>query len=157
MSVEITHRTLAPRVVASVRDTIPTYRDEGLLWQRLMSALPAAGARPAEGGTASATFHDPEPVETGPDVEVQLDVAAPFTGSTELACVEVGEQQVACAVLRGPYDGIGEVMEALGRWIPEQGLTFAGPMFTIYVVSPSEDPDPSAWVTEVCVPVAPAG
>src|SRR5665647_3540939 len=30
-------------------------------------------------------------------------------------------------------------------------------MYNIYLVSPHEDPEPSHWVTEVCVPIAPVG
>ncbi|MBO1753399.1 MerR family transcriptional regulator [Actinotalea sp. BY-33] len=153
MSIEITHRTVPARTVASLRDTIPTYADEGLLWQRLMVGLPAAGAVPAEDPRSVAVFHDPDHVEAGPDVEVQLDVVGPFASDGEVACVEVPEQEVAVGVLRGSYDGISEVMEALGRWVPENGYTFAGPMFNVYVVSPQEDHDPSRWVTEVCMPV----
>lgn len=154
MSVSITHRTNPARVTASVRDTIPTYADEGRLWERLMPALFTAGATLAPDARAIAVFHDEDYKESDCDVEVQLDVAAPFAASGDVRCVEVPAQEVAVAVLNGPYDGIGAVMEAVGRWVPENGYRFAGPMFNVYLVSPHEDPEPSHWVTEVCVPVA---
>lgn len=154
MSVSITHRTNPARVTASVRDTIPTYADEGRLWERLMPALFTAGATLAPDARAIAVFHDEDYKESDCDVEVQLDVAAPFATSGDVRCVEVPAQEVAVAVLNGPYDGIGAVMEAVGRWVPENGYRFAGPMFNVYLVSPHEDPEPSHWVTEVCVPVA---
>ena len=157
MSFTITHRTLPARTTASLRGVIPTYADEGLLWQRLMPALFAAGAQVAPDARAVAVFHDEDYRETDCDVEVQLDVVAPFTAADDARCVDVPEQEAAVGVLHGSYDGIGEVMEALGRWVPEHGFRFAGPMFNIYLVSPQEDPDPSHWVTEVCVPVAPLG
>lgn len=156
MSVEITERTLAPRTVAAVRDTIPSYADEGRLWERLMAGMGAAGVAPAPDAWSVATFLDPEYVEEGPDVEVQLDVATPFEDTAEVQCRELPEQRVAVGTLHGSYDGMGEVMEALGGWVPEHGLRIAGPMFNRYVVGPMENPDPAGWVTEVHVPVAQA-
>lgn len=153
---EITRRTLAARTVASVRGTIPGYAAEGMLWQRLMAGLPATGATLAPGGLSVAVFHDEDYAEHDADVEVRIDVVAPFTGTDEVACLELPEAEVAVGTLHGPYDGIGEVMEAIGRWITERGLRVAGPMQNVYVVGPETSHDPSAWVTDVCVPVAPA-
>ncbi|HQY34003.1 MerR family transcriptional regulator [Actinotalea sp.] len=151
---EITRRTLPARTVASVRGTIPSYADEGLLWQRLMAALPAAGAAVAPDAAAVAVFHDEDYVEQDADVEVRLDVVAPFTGTPDVACVEVPAVDVAVGTLHGPYDGIGEVMDAIGGWIAAHGLSVAGPMFNVYVVGPEVSHEPSDWVTDVCVPVA---
>ena len=155
MSVTISHRTTPARIAASVRDVIPSYADEALLWQRLIPAMFGLGAVPAPDARTVAVFHDEDYKESDCDVEVQFDVAAPFAGSGDVRCVEIPEQEVAVGILNGPYDGIGAVMEAVGHWLPENGYRFAGPMYNIYLVSPHEDPEPSHWVTEVCVPVAP--
>jgi len=156
--VEIAVRTLPARLVASLRDTIPTYADEGVLWERLMPALFSAGAALGPDASPVAVFHDEDYREADCDVEVQIGVAAPFDpppGADGVRCVELPAQEVAVGVLRGPYDGVGEVMEAIGRWVAEHGYRFAGPMFDVYRVSPHDDPDPAHWVTEVCQPVAP--
>jgi len=157
MSVTITRRTTPARIAASVRDVIPSYADEALLWQRLMPAMFGLGAVPAPDARTIAVFHDEDYKESDCDVEVQFDVAAPFAASGDVHCVEVPEQEIAVGILNGPYDGIGAVMEAVGHWVPENGYRFAGPMYNIYLVSPHGDPEPSHWVTEVCVPVAPVG
>lgn len=160
MSVTVTHRTEPARTVASLRDVIPGYADEGLLWQRLMPAVFAAGGRPAPDARAVAVFHDEDYRESDCDVEVRIAVETPFdapAGDGGVRCVEVPAQDVAVGVLHGGYEGMGEVMEAVGRWVSEHGYRFAGPMFNVYLVSPQQDPEPAHWVTEVCVPVAPAG
>lgn len=154
MSIEINHRTLPARTVASLRAVIPTYADEGQLWQRLMPAVFSSGTMPAPDARAIAVFHDEDYKESDVDVEIQLPVAAPFADAGDVRCVEVPEQEVATGILNGPYDAIGSVMEAVGSWVPENGYRFAGPMFNIYLVSPQEEQDPAKWVTEVCVPVA---
>lgn len=152
--VEVSLRTFGPRTVASLRDVIPDYRAEGRLWERLMAGLPGVGAVPAADALSVAVFHDDDVVEHDADVEVQLDVAAPFESAGDVRCVEVPEITVACGRLHGPYEGIPVATEAIGRWITENGYRVDGPMFDVYVVSPMEAPDPAGWVTDVCVPVA---
>lgn len=156
MSTTVERRTLPARTVAAVRGTIAEYKDEGCLWERLMAGLPATGAAVAPDGMAVAVFHDDTYVEQDADVEVQLDVAAPFASAGDVRCLDLPATDVAVGVLHGSYEGIGEVLGDLGRWVGEHDLRIAGPMFNIYRVSPSENPDPAAWVTEVCLPVAPA-
>ncbi len=151
---EILIKTLPARTVASVRDVIDQYGEEGRLWQRLMEALPAAGGEVAEGGLAVAVFHDPDYVERGPDVEVQLDVVAPFIETGDVRCLHIPETEVVSGTLHGPYDGVGGVMEEVALWVDEHGYRFAGEMLNIYVVGPESGLDPSEWVTEVCLPVA---
>jgi DNA-binding transcriptional MerR regulator/effector-binding domain-containing protein len=149
-------RTLPARLVASLRDTIPTYADEGLLWQRLRPALLSGGAALAPDACAVAVFHDEDYRESDCDVEVQIGLAAPFApppGADGVRCVELPAQEVAVGVVHGPYEGVGAVMEAVGRWVAEHGYAFAGPMFDVYRVSPQDDPEPAHWVTEVCQPV----
>jgi len=153
---EITRRTLPVRTVASTRGVIPTYADEGLLWQRLMAGLPATGATVAPDALSVAVFHDEDYVENDADVEVRLDVVAPFAGTEDVVCLEVAAVDVAVGTLHGSYDGIGEVMDAIGRWIVAHGMTVAGPMFNVYVVGPDAAHAPADWVTEVCVPVTAA-
>jgi DNA-binding transcriptional MerR regulator len=160
MSVTVTHRTDPARTVASLLGVIPTYADEARLWERLMPALFQAGAQLAPDARAVAVFHDEDYRETDCDVEVRLEVVSPFTPPDDadgVRCVDLPAQDVAVGVLHGSYERVGEVMEAVGRWVPEHGYRFAGPMFNVYLVSPHEDPEPAHWVTEVCIPVAPVG
>ncbi|MCV2393154.1 MerR family transcriptional regulator [Actinotalea sp. M2MS4P-6] len=155
-TVPVTRTTIPARTVASVRGTIPTYADERLLWERL-AGMQEAGAQPAPDALSVAVFHDDGYVDENPDVEVQLTVTAPFADTGDVRCREVPATDVALATLHGSYDGISEVMTALGSWIAEQGLRICGPMFDVYRVSPASGLPPEQWVTDVCVPVADSG
>ena len=156
MTIEITHKTLPARTIASLRATIPAYNQEGLLWQRLGAGLEAAGARVAPDPLPITVFHDEGFVEVDPDVEVQLGVVEPFRDTDGVRFLEAPAQEIASATLRGSYDGVSAVLEGIGRWAGANGYRFAGPMFNIYVVGPATEPDPANWVTEVCAPVAKA-
>lgn len=153
MSIDVRRTTVPAMSVATLRDTLPTYADEGLLWQRLGPALGAAGAVPAPGGVAGATFHDEGFQEQDVDVEIWVEVASPFTDTNGLRFVEAPARDVVTATFTGAYDQVSEVTATLGAWIAEQDLDLAGPMFDIYRVGPGTEPDPTRWVTEVCQPV----
>ena len=151
---EIEVRTLPPRIVASVRDVIPHFSDEGLLWERLMAGLAGVGATIAHGTPSFSVFHDHDPKEPGVDVEVQITVTKSFPGSDEVRCVNVPLTEVALGTLYGPYDRIGHVVEEVARWVETHDYRFAGEMTNIYVVGPESGRAPADWVTEVCLPVA---
>lgn len=137
---------------ASLRGTLPTYSDEGQLWQDLMPLAARSGAHFAQDGISGATFHDPEYRESDVDVEVWIQVAAPFAPVAPLSCRNVPTQEVVTATLVGDYSQMPAVTGALGAYIAEHQLR-TGPMFNIYRVSPAQNPDPSSWVTDVCFPI----
>ncbi|MCD7097367.1 MerR family transcriptional regulator [Stenotrophomonas sp. MMGLT7] len=149
-------QTLLPAMtVAALRHTVATYASEGELWQRLMPLVARSGAEPAAAGMAGATFHDEEYREADVDVEVWLQVAAPFAAAAPLQCRSLAQQRVVTATLAGGYERMGQATAAIGTYIAENGLT-TGPMFNIYRVSPAQDPDPANWVTDVCFPIVDA-
>lgn len=152
MTIPVTTTTLPSMTVAALRDTIPSYADEQLLWSRLVPVLGAAGASMAPAGPAGATFYDEDYRETDVDVEVWVAVTGPFDAPAPVECRDVPEQRVASATLRGSYAHMSAVTTAIGEYVAANGLR-TGPMFCIYTVSPSQDPNPDNWVTEVCYPI----
>lgn len=153
VSVDVHRTTLPARAVAALRDTIPTYAEEGRLWERLVAALGPSGAVPAPEPTSGATFHDDGYRERDVDVEVWMAVSAPFAEHDGLRYREVAAQDVVTATMTGPYDQVGAVTAALGDWIAEHDLELDGPMFDVYRVGPGQETDPARWVTEICQPV----
>ena len=79
-----------------------------------------------------------------------------FTGADGVRYDEEPPVDAVVAELRGPYEGVSGVMAGLGEWIAAHGLRVDGPMRNVYVVGPDANPDPAAWVTRVCLPVAEA-
>ncbi|WP_082659707.1 GyrI-like domain-containing protein [Cellulomonas sp. B6] len=149
---DVTLTTFSPTVLAGLRRVLPGYSDEGRLWQELMPLLGRAGAVPAPDAMAGATFHDPDHRESDVDVEVWIEVAAPFEAAAPLTCRAEPAREAAVATLRGDYAGVGDVMASLGAFVAERGLE-TGPMFNVYRVGPQQSQDPADWVTDVCLPV----
>ena len=88
------------------------------------------------------------------DFECAVPVATPFTGQGDVQPGQIGGDEAAHATHVGPYDTIGQTWGALMAWLEAQGHKPAGPGWESYVTDPSEELDPTKWVTEVYSPVA---
>lgn len=154
MEINVRQIRMPAMTVAALRRVLPSYEDEGTLWQEIGPLMERSGTHMSghDEGIGGATFHDPEYRETDVDIEVWLQVKAPFTPVAPLECCEIPAREVVVATLQGSYDGMSEVTAALGTYIAAHTLS-AGPMFNIYRVGPVQNPDPSAWVTDVCFPI----
>lgn len=150
MTIDVRTITLPAMTIAALRDVIGSYAEEHELWQRLMPQLMSADHQPF--GMAGATFYDEDYQDTDVDVEVWVQLPRPFTPAGPVTCRQVDEQQVLMATLEGSYDDMPAVTAALGAQVAARDLR-VGPMFNIYRVGPAQDPNPQAWVTDVCLPI----
>lgn len=154
MNIDVRQIHMPAMTVAALRRVLPSYGGEGRLWQEIGPLMARSGA-PMPGhdeGIGGATFHDPEYRESDVDVEVWLQVPAPFRPVEPLECREIPARDVVVATLHGSYDQMPEVTAAIGAHIAARGLN-TGAMFNVYRVSPMQNPDPAAWVTDVCLPI----
>ena len=153
MSYDVTIKTFPPRYAATVRMVIPSYEEEGRLWNILMEET--APQHPLDGDPCycCAVFHDKEYQETEVDVEVQKDVKGSYTDTEHVRFRTLPEITVACATCKGSYEQMDGINAAVAAWIGDNGFTFDGPMFNIYHVSPHETSNPDEYVTEVCYPI----
>ncbi|MDR0625809.1 MAG: MerR family transcriptional regulator [Bifidobacteriaceae bacterium] len=154
MDINVRQIQMPAMTVAARRRVLPSYNDEGDLWQEISQLMARSGAvlTSRDECVSGATFLDPEYRESDADVEVWLRVVAPFTPVAPLECKEVPARDAVVATLVGSYDGMPEVTAALGTHIAAHNLR-TGPMFNIYRVTPAQNPDPAAWVTDVCFPI----
>ena len=149
---EVRVEKLPEMTIAALRRVLPDYASEGLLWQELMPLAVQSGVTYPADGIGGATFHDPEYVEQDVDVEVWLQVAAPFEPTLPLTCRTIPASDVVMSTLWGDYSQMPAITAAIGSYLAEHQLQ-TGPMFNIYRVGPAQNPDPSSWVTEVCFPI----
>jgi DNA-binding transcriptional MerR regulator len=139
-----------PISVASVRDTIPSYPEQGPLWDELELFLAYHQIEP-EGPCFSIYYSDE------PDVDTQVcePVSNPFMEDQRVKQeVLDGVNMMATVVHNGPFITIGEAYQALIKWIDANGFRIDGPAREIYLhpaVNGSQT-DP-ATVTEIQFPV----
>jgi DNA-binding transcriptional MerR regulator len=156
MSITVETRTLPALTMVALRETIADYHSEGELWAQFSEQLKTPGSQWMShlGPRFGATFYDSDYRESDIDMAVWAEYSGDQTPPAPVTLVTAQEQQVAYATLYGSYEGTAAVCEAIGTWIAAQGLTPTGPMFNLYIIGPSQDPNPDNWVTEINYPVA---
>lgn len=163
MKYDVTLKEMPQRYVASLRKIIPTYQDEGALWNQMSEETGYPFGANGKGDRCAlqmatpsyslAVFHDEGYKESDVDVEIQIAVQGKYENTENVIFKTVEPVEIASAVYKGGYDQINEVNEAVAVWVSDHGYDYNGPMFSIYHVSPGHDPNPENWVTEVCYPV----
>ena len=153
MDYNVTLKTIPERYVASVRQVIPSYDKEGILWEIMCRELEGQGVQQAVPCYGMAIFHDEGHKEHDPDVEIQNAVVGKYQDTEHVKFKTVPPIQIASATYKGSYDQISKVNAAVANWVVENGFDFDGKSFCIYHVSPSDTSDPEELVTEVCFPV----
>lgn len=144
-------KTMPERIVASYTEKIKKYSDEGAAWSNIYRLMSEKNL--ACDGYAAAIYIDSEYRESDPTVELQKGVLKSFESGNGLICKSIPETKAACSVFTGEYSQISDVMAVIMGYIEENGMKASGNAFLVYHVSPSENPDPSQWISELCVPV----
>ena len=139
--------------IASVRDVIPSYPEQGHLWQELETVLARNQIKPT--GTCFTLYHSDEP-------KIDAEVCEPIAGGISLPQhprVQIRElpgDEVAAVIHHGPFITINQAYEAVLKWIEANGYQINGPCREIYLQPPAEmgsQTDPNT-VTEIQFPVA---
>ena len=153
MGYEVALKTLPKRYVVSVRDVIPSYSAEGLLWEMLHREMQAQNIAENPSAMHMTVFYDGEYRESDVDIAVQVTVPSRMEAKLPLLADELPEVTYAGVVVRGPYEQITQVTMAIANWVAEQDFDWDGNYFMIYHVSPAETENPAEYVTEFCCPV----
>ena len=150
---EVTIKKLPPMRVAGVRGIIPAYNQQGELWAELEKAMHLHAIQPA--GPCFAIYHDPGYVEHNPDTEACFPVdAAPLTeGRFKVYDLPGGD--FVSIIHKGPFNTLNLAVNALLKWIEQNGYRIIGPNREIYLYTgqgPVRQDDPT-YVTENQFPV----
>lgn len=153
MDYNVTLKVLPERNVASVRQVIPAYHNEGMLWQILMEEVQKQHVQYAAPRYGLAIFHDEGFKDSDVDVEIQLSVNGSYQDTDKVKFKKTEAIEMASATFKGSYAQITGVNMAVAKWVRENGYEFEGPSFCIYHVSPNDAANEEELVTEVCCPV----
>lgn len=84
--------------------------------------------------------------DTGLNIEVGVQVFAPFTGSDRVICTSTPPGRAAMLVHVGPYDQLGRTHDAIIAWCRENQQTMTGLRWEVYG---RWNDDPAKLTTEV--------
>ena len=152
MAYNVTVKTLPQRYAACVRMTIPCYEAEGTVWSILCAETAHMHLIPDDPCYCSVTFLDAEYKEHDVEVEAQKAVKGQYPDTEHVKFRTLPAVTYASCTYKGSYAHIGEVNAAVAAWIEANGYHYAGPMFNIYHVSPT-DPEPDELAHRGVLPV----
>lgn len=153
---EVKIKEIAPVKVLSLRETIPSYSNEGDLWHKMYSFLGKNGIPMTScNGMIYSLYHDSDYKEQDVDVEIAIPWEnAPLSGDG-FSCRELEAVPIAaCVVSDGPYESIAGATEALAKWIEDNGYEIVGISRGMGIRHPGNEQDPAKFQTEVSFPVA---
>lgn len=153
MNYDVTLKQMPERQVASVRQVIPAYDQEQILWNTLQRETAHLHLQVADPCYSLAVYHDEGYKESEVDVEIQIAVTGSYPDTEHVRFKTVPAIQIASATYQGSYEKITEANEAVACWVRDNGYEFDGAAFSIYHVSPAQTQNPEELVTEVCYPV----
>ena len=153
MQYNVNLKTLPERSAACVRQILPRYDCEGMLWDTLMRETAPLNLVDGDPCICCAVFHDGEYKEADVDVEVQKSVKGSYADTEHVQFKTLPAVTVASATYQGGYHLIGEVSAAVAAWVRDNDYHYDGPAFYIYHVSPHETDKPEEFITEICLPV----
>ena len=153
MSFDVTVKTIPERYAATVQMVVPTYNDEGMLWNTMFAETAATPLVPADPCLACAAFLDPEYKEENVSILASMTVKGTYPDTEHVKFKTLPAVKVASCIIKGSYDQMGEATATVVSWVEQNGYKPNGPMFNIYHVSPAQTQNPDEYVTEVCFPV----
>lgn len=152
MNFEVKLITVPAYKVVSLRDTIPAYNQEGILWQRLGAFMEKE--RIPGNGLSFAMYHDDGYKDDSVDVEVVMCVDA-LRGDKEgftFRTIEPVETMASLMVV-GPYENLAPAYEELGKWLEQNGYEIVGGTRQVTHKGPWNEQNPAQYCTELQIPV----
>lgn len=152
MSYNVTLKSIPSYKVISLRDTIPTYNAEGMLWERIDKYITSKNIPCND--IAYATYHDEDYKEGKVDVEVLMGVDKLMENENEYIFKETEVvEQAASILVPGDYSNLAPAYNFLGNWIEENGYSIAGNPRQVAIKGPWNERNTEDYLSEIQIPV----
>ena len=153
MKYNVNIKEMPERKVASLRKVIGSYPQEGELWNQIRSEIAPQNPKFSNPAYRVAIYRDEEYKEENPDIEIQIAVDGDYKDTQNVKFIDIAPMKVASVMMKGGYEQIGNVNEAIVNWVQDNNYEFDGDMFSIYHVGPAETKNKDELVTEICFPI----
>lgn len=152
MIYEVEIKELPAVKVLSLREIIPAYDAEGMLWHKMGNFVAKNGIECGTGGYS--IYHDDEYKEADVDVEIATPVESAGENRDGFVYKELDAIPLAATIrFSGPYENYSATMEKLAAWAEKNGYEFAGNVRGLAIAAPHNQSDPEKYLTELQVPV----
>ena len=153
---EVVLKRVPTQRVAAVRAVIPTFPDQGQLWNELFAYLGQHRIQPT--GPCITLYHDTEYKDRDIEAEVCAPVDAHARGNGRVKVYDLpAVETMACIIHHGAFNALNQAYSSLMDWVQANGYRIAGPDREVYLdtggrsgMLPQDDP---SFVTEIQLPV----
>lgn len=148
MNYNVSIKSVPSYKIISLRDTIPAYNAEGILWDILGRYMDEK--KISCSNICYATYHDEGYTEGPVDVEVVMEVQKLLPDADGFTFKESDPIEKAASILvPGEYENIASAYNFLGKWIEENGYTIAGATRQLPIKGPWNETNPKDYLTEI--------
>ncbi|MHB8126411.1 MAG: MerR family transcriptional regulator [Desulfitobacteriaceae bacterium] len=146
MKYEITIKNIPAYKVLSLRDVIPAYNAEGILWEELHSFVGKYNLKCTAPNYA--IYHDTGYKETDVDVEITMCINENVAETDRIKIRELeAVPEMAVVFHQGPYEEMGSAFQGLGIWMSFNNYEMNGPTRAIYHKGPWCEKNPANYLT----------
>ncbi len=152
MKYDIVLKEIEPIKVATLRDIIPNYSEQGHLWMELGEHIGKHGAKIVP--PCMVIYHDAGYKEESVDAEIIEPIVGelPDTDRIKVKTLE-GVEEMACVVHKGPYQSLHMAYAAISKWVEENGYEIIGAHRELYLMGEWVTSDQNEYITEIQFPV----
>jgi len=152
MNYNITLKSVPTYKIISLRDTIPSYTEEGTLWMRLGKYI--QDKKISCNNIFYATYHVEGYIEGPVDTEVVVGVEKLLIDDAGFTFKETEPiEQAASILVPGDFSNIAPAYNFLGKWIEENGYTICGNTRQLPLKGPCNETSSNDYLTEIQIPV----
>ena len=152
MSYNVKLKSVPSYSVISLREVIPTYADEGRLWEKLCAFMEQKEL--SGGKLCFATYLDDGYKESDVDVEIVMEVSKKLKDEDGFVFKETETlEQVASILVPGDFSNISPAFSFLAGWIEENGYSVCGHSRELPIRGPWSDNNPDDYLNEIQIPV----
>ncbi len=152
----INYKKVDKILILSLRDIIPTYFDEGILWRKLCQFVEQENISVKQDLYNNVSlYHDIEHKDENVDVEVGVLVNKIGENKDKFVYREVeGVEKMAYAMVYGPYSNLAKAYEMLAYYLESHNEKMADkPSRQICHIGAGDNVNPEDYLTEIQIPL----
>lgn len=152
MNYDIVIKKVEAIKVASLRDIIPSYGEQGHLWEELVEHIQKHGAKIVP--PCQVIFYEEGYKEGSVDAEVIEPIVGSLPETDRIKVKTLPEvEEMACVVHVGPYNSLSMAYGAIQKYIAENSYDVIAPPRELYIKGGWITDDPNEYITELQFPV----
>ncbi len=152
LNYDILLKKIEPIQVASLRDFVPGYSQQGPLWRELFVYLRKHKVKVLQGATV--IYHYDKSTNGSIDTEIIVPIGSRFIENDRIKCrLLEGVTEAATLVHKGSYQTLHLAYEAMSNWIEENEYEIVQPPREVYLKGHLMINDPNGFITMLQFPV----